>query len=94
MLLRLSEHNFIEALERLRLCLGSIGSSSGEATPQRRELGGDQEIGKEALQLTQLHGQFGHKYGTVYCIRVNCLLDKVLPSPAMCNFVLQKRLVE
>ena len=62
MFLDLSEHNFTEALERLRLCRqGSSSSSKGEATPQEMEAGGDQELGKEALQLTQLHGQFGHK---------------------------------
>lgn len=54
--LQLNEHDFTESLVMLRLCHGSNSNSKGGA------MAGDHNLGKEALQLTQLHGQFGHKY--------------------------------
>ena len=31
-------------------------------------MSGDHELGKEALQLTELHGRFGHKYVKTFCM--------------------------
>ena len=62
--LQLKEFDFCGALESLRLCQGLSGTEQ-QTMSQRRITVKDHEMGKEALQLTELHGHFGHRYTNI-----------------------------
>ena len=56
--LQLKGFDFCGALESLRLCHGMSGT-------ERRVVAEDRDMGKESLQLTELHGRFGHRYANI-----------------------------
>ena len=80
--LHLKDLDFPQALEGLRLCSTGISSEGQNAVPSSTDLG-EQELGKKALLLTELHGKFGHKYvcmcNLVYhqCVVFQCYCDAI-----------------
>ena len=60
----MKEFDFCGALDSLRLCHG-LSETEQQTMSQRRMAVEDHEMGKEALQLTELHGHFGHRYAVI-----------------------------